>query len=122
MADLKIPSINKNSDKFFFKKKLILRRKSKRKLIKESFLMFSLGILIIYINYSIPDKKLIFDNFFSNFNKLLKPFLDLFFYIYEIFIAIFIILSLIFALVLIVGAFSRLLKMARRKSRKIPFK
>ena len=77
MADLKILNLNKKSDQFFFKKKLSLRRKSKRKLIRESFLMFSFGIFLIYLNYLIPDKKSVFEDLFYNFNKLLIQFLNL---------------------------------------------
>ena len=122
MADLKIPNLNKKSDKFFFKKKLTLRRKSKRKLITESFLMFSLSILIIYLNFLIPDKKIIFDNFFININSLSSRFLEGFSYFFEICLAILIVLSIIFSIVLLVGVFSRLIKIAKRKTRQIPFK
>ena len=66
MSDLKIPNLNNNSNNFLFKKKLSLRRKSKRKLIKESFFMFSLGILIIYLNYLIPNKISIFNNLLNS--------------------------------------------------------
>ena len=122
MADLKIPNLNKKSDKFFFKKKLTLRRKSKRKLITESFLMFSLSILIIYLNFLIPDKKMIFDNFFINVNSLLSRFLEGFSYFFEICLAILIVLSMIFSIVLLVGVISRLIKIVKRKTRQIPFK
>ena len=122
MADLKIPNLNKKSDKFFFKKKLTLRRKSKRKLITESFVMFSLSILIIYLNFLIPDKKIIFDNFFINVNSLLSRFLEGFSYFFEICLAILIVLSMIFSIVLLVGVVSRLIKIVKRKTRQIPFK
>ena len=94
MSDLKIPNLNKNSDKFFFKKKLSLRRKSKRKLIKESFVMLSFSIVIIYINYLIPNKKFLFANFLSNFGKLFANILDSLSFCYEICLAIFIIILL----------------------------
>ena len=58
MNDLKIPKLNRNSDKYLFKTKLSLRRKSKRKLIIESFLMLLLSNLILLVNYVIPNKKL----------------------------------------------------------------
>ena len=122
MADLKIPNFNKNSDKFLFKKKLSLRRKSKRKLLKESFVMFSFSIFLIYINYIVPNKAFIFNSFFSNFGKLINNILDSLSYSYEIFLAIVIVFSLIFALILMFGAFSRLLKIVKRKSRQISFK
>ena len=122
MADLKIPNLNKNSDKFFFKKKLSLRRKSKSKLIKESFIMISFGLLIIYLNYLIPNKITIFSNFLNNFNNLIVNALDSISYIYEIFLAIFIIVSLTFSIILIFGSFSRMFKVVKRKTKRVKFK
>ena len=122
MSDLKIPNLNKNSDRFFFKKKLSLRRKSKRKLIKESLVMLSFSILIIYINYIIPNKIIIFNNLIHNLNKLIANILDSLTYSYEICLAIFIVFSLIFSLILMLGAFTRIMKIIRRKSRQIRFK
>ena len=122
MSDLKIPNLNKNSDKFLFKKKLSLRRKSKGKLIKESFVMLSFSFFIIYINYLIPNKTLIFDNFLYNFRKLITNILNSISYLYEICLGIFIVFSLICSLILILGAFSRLMKIVKRKSRPIRFK
>ena len=69
MADLKIPNLNKNSDKYFLKKKLSLRRKSKSKLINESFIMIFFSALIVYINYLIPNKISIFNNLLINKNS-----------------------------------------------------
>ena len=122
MADLKIPNLNNNSDKFLFKKKLSLRRKSKGKLLKESFVMFSFSIFIFYINYLIPNKIIIFDNFINNIGKLITNILDSISYSYEISLAIFIVFSLIFALILMLGAFTRIMKIVKRKSRQIRFK
>ena len=122
MADLKIPNLNKNSDKYFFKKKLSLRRKSKSKLINESFIMLFFSTLIFYINYLIPEKTLILNNFLDNFGKLIVNFQSSLTYIYEIILSVFIIVSLIFALVLIVGSISRILKVIKRKTRKLNFK
>ena len=122
MADLKIPNLNNNSNNFLFKKKLSLRRKSKGKLIKESFFMFSFGILIIYLNYLIPNKISIYSNLLNNFDKLKNSILESIFYSYDIFIALFIVISLIFALILMLGTFSRLIKVLKRKSRQFKFK
>ena len=122
MSDLKIPNLNKNSDRFFFKKKLSLRRKSKGKLIKEAFVMLSFSIFIFYINYIIPNKIIIFDNFINNFGKLIANILDSLSYSYEICLAIFIVFSLIFSLILMLGAFTRIMKIVKRKSRQIRFK
>ena len=122
MADLKIPNLNKNSDKYFFRKKLSLRRKSKSKLIKESFIMLFFSALIIYLNYLIPSKKTIFNNFLNNFSKLISNVMDSISYLYEICLSIFIIVSLVFALILIIGSFSRILKVTNRKTSRVKFK
>ena len=122
MADLKIPNLNKNSEKFLFKKKLSLRRKSKSKLIKESFIMFFSGVLLVYLNYLIPNKISIFKNLLNNFNKLISNILNSISYFYEIFLAIFIVVSIIFIIILIFGSFSRLLKVLKRKTKKVKFK
>jgi type II secretory pathway component PulF len=122
MADLKIPNLNKNSDKYFFKKKLSLRRKSKSKLINESFIMIFFSVLIIYLIYLIPNKISIFRNLLNNFSKLFANVLDSISYIYEICLSIFIIFSLIIALILIIGSFSRILKVVKRKTSRLNFK
>ena len=122
MADLKIPNLNKNSDKYFFKKKLSLRRKSKSKLINESFIMIFFSALIFYLIYLIPNKISIFKNLFINFSKLFANVLDSIIYIYEICLSIFILFSLIFALILFIGSFSRILKVVKRKTSRLNFK
>ena len=122
MADLKIPNLNKNSDKFLFKKKLSLRRKSKRKLIIESSIMLSISIFIIYLNYIIPNKNSIFNSFLNNFSNLITNILNSLSYLYDICLAIFIVVSFVFALILILGAFSRIIKIIKRKSRQIKIK
>ena len=122
MADLKIPNLNKNSDKYFFKKKLSLRRKSKSKLINESFIMLFFSAIIIYLNHLIPNKITIFKNLLINFSKLFANVLDSISYIYEICLSIFIVFSLIFALILFIGSFSRILKVVKRKTSRLNFK
>ena len=116
MADLKIPNLNKNSDKFFLKKKLSLRRKSKRKLKNESILMLFFSMFWIYLVYLVPNKESIFDNFFNNFAKLLANISDSVSYFYEICLAIFIVFSLIFSFLLILGVFSRLFKIYKKSN------
>jgi type II secretory pathway component PulF len=122
MADLKIPNLNKNSDKYLFKKKLSLRRKSKSKLINESFIMIFFSVLIIYLIYLIPNKISIFKNFLNNFSKLFANFLDSISYVYEICLSIFIAFSIIFALILIIGSISRILKVVKRKTSRLKLK
>ena len=122
MADLNIPNLNIKTDKYIFKKKLNLRRKSKRRLFTESFFLFILSVLLVYINYLIPNKNSLLKNLPSTFNKSFLLLIDLFSYLYEIFLVIFIIVSSFIALILMVGSFNRLFKVSKRKSKQIVYK
>ena len=117
MADLKIPNLNKNSDKYIFKKKLSLRRKSKRKLFIESALMFFLSLLLVYINYLIPNKNLLIQNLPRNLNKSFILLGDLFSNLYEVFLVIFIFITSVITLILIIGSFYRLFRIIKRKTK-----
>ena len=122
MADLKIPNINMNSNKFIFKKKLSLRRKSKRRLFTESGLLFILSLLLIYINYLIPNKYLLLQNLPNLLNKSFSLTIDLFSNLFGIFLAIFIFVSSFIALVFMMGSIYRLFRVVKRKSKKIIYK
>ena len=122
MADLNIPNLNIKSDKYIFKKKLNLRRKSKRRLFTESFFLFILSLLIVYINYLIPNKTLLLQNIPSTFNKSFLLIIDLFSYLYEIFLVVFIFVSSFTAIILMIGSFNRLFKFSKRKSKQIVYK
>ena len=122
MADLKIPSLNMKSDKYIFKKKLNLRRKSKKRLITESFFLFILSVLLIYINYLIPNKYLLLKNLPSAFNKSFTLINELFSYLLDIFLVIFIFVSSFISLILIVGSFYRIFKIFKRKSKQFIYK
>lgn len=122
MADLNIPNLNIKPDKSIFKKKLNLRRKSKRRLFTESFFLFILSVLLVYINYLIPNKNLLLQNLPSTFNKSFLLLIDLFSYLYEIFLVIFIFVSSFTALILMIGSFNRLFKVSKRKSKQIVYK
>jgi len=122
MADLNIRNLNMKSDKYIFRKKLNLRRKSKRRLFTEAFFLFILSVLLVYINYSIPNKNLLLQNLPSTFNKSFLLLIDLFSYLYEIFLVIFIFVSSFTALVLMIGSFNRLIKVSKRKSKQIVYK
>ena len=122
MADLNIPNLNIKSDKYIFKKKLNLRRKSKRRLFTESFFLFILSVLLVYINYLIPNKNLLLQNLPSTFNKSFLLLIDLFSYLYEIFLVVFIFASSFVALILIIGSFYRLLRIYKRKSKQFTYK
>ena len=122
MADLNIPNLNIKSDKYIFKKKLNLRRKSKRRLFTESFILFILSLLLVYINYLIPNKNLLLQNLPSTFNKSYLLLIDLFSYLYELFLVIFIFTSSFTALILMIGSFYRLFRLSKRKSKQISYK
>ena len=122
MADLNVPNLNIKSDKYIFKKKLNLRRKSKKRLFTESFFLFIFSIFLVYLNYLIPNKKLLLQNLPITINKSFLLFIDLFSYLYEIFLVIFIFASSFTALILMVGSFNRLFRVSKRKSKQISFK
>ena len=122
MADLNIPNLNIKSDKYIFKKKLNLRRKSKKRLFSESFILFIFSVLLVYINYLIPNKKFLLQNLPNTINKSFLLVIDLFSNLYEIFLVIFIFASSFTALVLMVGSFYRLFRISKRKSKQISYK
>ena len=122
MADLNIPNLNNKSDKYIFKNKLNLRRKSKRRLFTEAFFMFILSVLLVYINFLIPNKNLLLQNLPKTLNKSLLLIIDLFSYFYEIFLLIFILFSSLTALILLIGSFNRLFRISKRKSKQIIYK
>ena len=122
MADLNIPKLNIKSDKYIFKKKLSLRRKSKRRLFTESFFLFILSVLLVYINYLIPNKNLLLQNLPATINKTFLLLIDLFSYLYELFLVIFIFASSFTTLILTLGAFYRLFRISKRKSKQIIYK
>jgi len=119
MADLNIPNLNMKSDKYIFKKKLTLRRKSKRRLFIESTFLFILSLLLVYINYLIPNKNLLLKNLPTTFNKSFMLIIDLFSNLYEIFLVFFIILSSLISLILMIGSFYRLYRISKRRSKQI---
>ena len=122
MADLNIPNLNIKSDKYIFKKKLNLRRKSKKRLFTESFFLFIFSIFLVYVNYLIPNKKFLLQNLPTTINKSFLLFIDLFSYLYEILLVIFIFASSFTALVFMVGSFYRLFRVSKRKSKQISYK
>ena len=122
MADLNIPNLKMKSDKYIFKNKLSLRRKSKRRLFTESAFLFILSLFLIYINYLIPNKKLLLQKLPTTFNQLFVLINDLLSNLYEIFLVIFIFVSSFTALILMLGSFYRLFKISKRKSRQLIYK
>ena len=122
MADLKIPNINMNSNKYIFKKKLSLRRKSKRRLSIESAFLFILSLLLVYLIYLIPNKYLLLQNLPISLNKSFVLAIDLFLNVYDIFLLFFIFVSSLVSLILMIGSFYRLFRVVKRKSKKIIYK
>ena len=122
MTDLNIPNLNFKSDKYIFKKKLNIKRKSKKRLFTESFFLFLLSVLLVYINYLIPNKNLLLKNLPTAFNKSFLLLIDIFSYLYEIFLVIFIFASSFTALILMVGSFYRLFRVFKRKSKQFIYK
>jgi len=122
MADLNIPNLNIKTDKNIFKKKLNLRRKSKKRLFIESIFLFIFSVVLVYVNYLIPNKNLLLQNLPRTFNKTFLILSDLFSYLYEIFLVIFIFVSLFTAFILIIGSFYRLFRVSKRKSKQIIYK
>ena len=122
MADLKIPNLKNNSDKYIFKKKLNLRRKSKKRLFTESFFLFLFSILLFYLNYLIPNKNFLLQNLTTTISKSFFLMINLFSYLYEIFLVIFIFVSSFTGLILMLGSLYRLFRIFKRKSKKIIYK
>ena len=122
MADLNIPNLNIKTEKYIFKNKLNLRRKSKTRIFTEAFILFILSVLLVYINYLIPNKNLLLQNLPSTINKSFLLLIDLFSHLYEIFLVIFIFASSFAALMLMIGSFYRLFRISKRKSKQLNYK
>tara|TARA_Y100000589_G_scaffold163089_1_gene154947 strand:- start:396 stop:761 length:366 start_codon:yes stop_codon:yes gene_type:complete len=121
MTDLKIPNINIKSKQYLFKNKIPLTRKPKIKLLKESLIMFSIAVIIISINYAIPEKLNLFKSFVANIKNILNNLVDILIYFYEVLLVIFILVSSLFSFILVIGAFYRIYKALKRKTKKINF-
>ncbi len=122
MADLKIPNLSMNSNKYIFKKKLSLRRKSKKRLFTESAFMFILSLFLGYINYLIPNKNLLIQNLPNTINKSFLLINDLFSNLLVIFLVIFIFISSLFILILLTGSLYRIIRIAKKGTKQINYK
>ena len=122
MADLNIPNLNNKSEKYIFKKKLNLRKKSKRRLFTEALFLFILSFLLVYINYLIPNKNSLLQNLPYTLNKSFLLIIDLFSYLYEIFLVIFIFVSSLTALIFMIASFYRIFRIAKRRTRVTSYK
>ena len=110
------------SDKYIFKKKLSLRRKSKRRLISESTFMFIFSLFLVYINYLIPNKNSLLQNLPNNLNKSFLLIIDLFSNIYEIFLVILIFILALITLILLIGSFYRLFRITKKREKQVNYK
>ena len=122
MADLNIPNLNMKSDKYIFKKKLSLRRKPKKRLFIESAFMFISSLFLIYINYLIPNKNLLLENIPNTLNRTFSLIIEIFSNLSEIFLVLFIFISSLLSLILFIGGFYRIVRIAKRKTRTINYK
>ena len=84
--------------------------------------MFILSVLILYINYLIPNKNLLVKNLPSTLNKSYLSIINLFSNIYELFLVAFIFISLFIALILLIGSIYRLFRISNRRSKQITYK
>ena len=122
MADLNIPKLNIKSDKYIFKKKLSLRRKSKKRLFIESAFMFISCLCLVYINYLIPNKNLLLQKLPSTINKSLILLGDLLSNLSSIILVISIIISYFLIFLLFLGSIYRIVKIIKRKTRRLNYK
>ena len=117
MADLNIPNLNRKAEKYLFKNKLTLRKKSKKKLFLESIYMSVLGSILMYFIYLIPNKILLFKTFFSALEKSYVLSIKLFSSLYQVALVVFIFFTLTISFILFFGSFYRLFKVIRRKNK-----
>ena len=117
-----MPNIKRKSRQYLFKNKLNKRGKSRRELIKESFLMMIVGLFLLLINYLIPQKVKLFNSFKNNIIDTLNNLLEILSYTLEILIVILICFTFLISLFLIAGSISRIVKLLLPRSRKIRFR
>ena len=122
MADLNIPNLSKNSDKYIFKKKIPLRRKSIKRLFTESAFMFILSFFLIYIIYLIPNKNFLLQNLPNNVSKSFELIIAIGSVLYEILLIIFIFIILVISLILFLGSLYRFFRIINRNTKKISYK
>ena len=122
MADLNIPKLKMNSDKYIFKKKIGIRRKTKKRLFIESSILFFLSLLLVYVIYLIPYKNLLLQNIPMRINKSLILLTELFSNLYEVFLVIIIFVLTVIILILMIGILNRLNIIFKRKSKKLNLK
>ena len=113
-----MPRLKNKSRQFLFKNKLNIKRKSKRELIKESFLMMIFGLFLLLLNYFIPQKMKLFSSFKNNFFDILNNLLEILSSSLEILIVLLISFTILLSLFLILGSINRIIKVIAPKSKK----
>ena len=111
--------IKNKSRQYLFKNKLNIRRKTKRELITESFIMMIIGLFLILMNYLIPEKLELFNSFKKNILDILNNIIEILFYSLEVLIVLLISTSFLLSLFLIIGSINRIIKVILPKSKKI---
>ena len=114
-----MPMIKNKSRQYLFKNKLNIRRKSKRELIKESFFMMIVGLLLLLINYLIPQKIELFNSFKNNVINTFNNLLEILYYSLEILIVLLICFTLLISVFLIAGSINRIVKIFFSRTRNI---
>ena len=122
MADLKGPNLNNKSKQYLFKNKLPIAKKSKTKLLRETFLMLLIASIIIVINYLLPSQEALFNSFPENLLNIYTNFLLLLKYMFDVFLTILILFSRITVVVLLAGSFYRIYRILRKKSSRVIFR
>ena len=117
-----MPNIKRKSRHYLFKNKFYKRGKSRRELLKESFLMMIVGLFLLFINYLIPYKMELFNSFKNNVMDTLKNLFEILSYSLEILIVLLICFIFLISLFLIAGSISRFVKLLIPRSRKIKFR
>ena len=113
-----MPKIKNKSKQYLFKNKLNKSRKSKKELIKESFFMMILGLFLLFMNYLIPRKLILFYSFKKNLLNIISNLLEILSFSFEILIVLLICLTLLISMFMIAGSINRIIKLILPKSRK----
>ena len=122
MADLKGSNLNNKSKQYLFKNKLPIAKKSKTKLLRETFLMLLIASIIILINYLLPSQEVLFNSFTDNLINIYTNFLLLIQYIFDVLLTILILFSRITVVILIAGSLYRIYRILRKKTSRAIFR
>ena len=110
------------SNQYLFKKKINIRRKSRKELVKESFFMMIFGLFLLLVNYFVPQKMELFNSFRKNIFDIYDNLFEIILKSFEIIVVILICFTLIISIVLIIGSVSRIIKIFQGKLSKNRFR